>query len=61
MKKQFIVDNDASGQSLGAVLGRHNEGESDHVIAYASRTLNGAEKNYSTVERECLAIIYWST
>ena len=51
----FILRTDASGFALGAVLSNFN----DRPIAYASKTLNGAEKNYSTIEKELLAIV-WS-
>ncbi|CAK9796607.1 Retrovirus-related Pol polyprotein from transposon 297 [Anthophora quadrimaculata] len=55
--KQFIVTTDASGYAIGAVLSQGKVGR-DLPIAYASRLLNSAEQNYSTIEKECLAIMY---
>ena len=49
----FQLHTDASATGLGAVLEQGGK-----VVAYASRTLNQAERNYSVIQRECLAIIY---
>ncbi|CAN6547386.1 unnamed protein product [Malus baccata var. baccata] len=48
---------DASDYALGAVLGQRKD-KRPHVIYYASRTLNDAQLNYSTTEKELLAVIF---
>lgn len=58
--KEFIVTTDASNYAIGAVLSQFSSDNSlDLPIAYAGRTLNRAESNYNTTERETLAIL-WS-
>jgi hypothetical protein len=55
--KEFILTKDASNQGLGAVLSQGEIGK-DLPIAYASRNLNNAEKNYTTSEKELLVILW---
>ena len=50
---QFMLSTDASAIGIGAVLE-----QSGHVVAYASRTLSVSERNYSVIQRECLAIVF---
>lgn len=53
----FIVTTDSSNYAVGAVLSQGEIGK-DKPISYASRTLNKQEGNYSTTEKELLAILF---
>ena len=50
---EFMLQTDASAVGLGAVLEQDG-----HVIAYASRSLTPSERQYSVIQRECLAVVY---
>lgn len=56
-EKEFVLRTDASEASLGAVLLQEKEGML-HPVAYASRKLTNSEKNFATVEKECLALVW---
>ncbi|RVW81147.1 Retrovirus-related Pol polyprotein from transposon 17.6 [Vitis vinifera] len=51
----FEVMCDASDFAIGAVLGQREDGK-PYVIYYASKTLNEAQRNYTTTEKELLAV-----
>nr|GFB92052.1 reverse transcriptase domain-containing protein [Tanacetum cinerariifolium] len=48
---------DASDFAIGAVLGQRHE-KHFRPIHYASKTLTDAESNYTTTEKEMLAVVY---
>ena len=52
----FIVATDASSTAIGGVLSQVQDGV-EKVVAYWSRQLQKAERNYSTIEREALAVV----
>lgn len=56
-KKEIILSTDASPYGVGAVLSHMINGEEKPVL-FASSTLSPAEKNYSQVHREALAIMF---
>ncbi|CAM8982831.1 unnamed protein product [Rhodiola kirilowii] len=53
----FEIMCDASDYAVGAVLGQKVD-KKPVVIYYASRTLDVAQKNYSTTEKELLAVVF---
>jgi len=54
--KEYILNTDASDYSVGAVLSQV-QGGSEVVVAYYSKTLAAAEKNYCTTRKELLAVV----
>ena len=53
----FILTCDASNTAVGAILSQERDGD-EQPVAYCSRQLNSAERNYNCTERELLAVIY---
>ena len=57
--KALILATDASPYGVSAIISHHDaETNSDRPIAFASRSLTQAERNYAQIEREALAIIF---
>ena len=55
--KDFILRTDASNVGLGAALMQECNGKL-HPVAFASKKLTSAESKYSTLEKECLAVVW---
>ena len=56
-EKSFVLRTDASDYGIGAVLMQEHEGKL-FPICYASKKLSDTELNYSTIEKECLAVVW---
>ena len=54
--KTYYLQTDASNTGTGAVLMQKHD-EKLFPICYASKKLSSAERNYSTIEKECLAVL----
>jgi transposase InsO family protein len=58
INKDYMLETDASDKAISAVLLQEDSNGDKHPIAYASKTLNPAQINYSTSEKECLALVW---
>ena len=53
--KPIMIVTDSSAYAIGACMFQYHDGD-PCAIAYASRMMTGAERNYAVREQECLAI-----
>lgn len=58
LSRVFILQTDASNTGIGAVLLQEDSEGIKRPISFASRKLLPRESRYSTIERECLAIVW---
>ena len=57
-ENDFILETDASIQPLGAIILQYQTDKHLYLVAYTSRALSPAEKNYSITELETLAVVW---
>ena len=55
--KPFVLTTDASDLGTGAILTQKSDDQKEHVVGYQSYTFTKAERNYSTSEKEMLAVL----
>ena len=56
--KEFKLAVDASDVGAGSVLLQEDDNGIDHPICYFSKKFNKHHRNYSTIEKECLSLIF---
>ena len=59
--RPFVLETNASIRGIGAILSQAQDDGQCHPIAYASRSLTAAERNYSITELETLAVVWLIT
>ena len=57
-RKPLVLYIATQEKSLGALMVQENKEGKERALYYLSRTLNGAELNYSPIEKMCLALFF---
>ena len=57
LSKDFVLRTDASATGMGGVLLQEKDGLL-HPVTYVSKKFSDTQLRYSTIERECLAIVW---
>ena len=55
--ERFILQTDASNIGLGAVLSQLDSNGEERPVMYLSKKFSKAQENYSTIEKECFAVV----
>ena len=59
-ERPFLLDTDASNTGIGGVLSQLDDEGTEHVVAFASRTLSKSERRYCVTRRELLAVVVFT-
>ena len=57
-EREFLVQTDASRRGIGVVLSQLDDDGNEHPVVYLSKKLTKTEQAYSTIEQECLAVVW---
>jgi len=56
--KEFTLKTDAAENGVDAVLLQKDDDNNERPIAFTSKSFTKSQRNYSTVEKECYAVVY---
>ena len=58
LDREFILYTDASDAGVGAILSQKDDKSEEFVISFASKAFTGAEKRWTTMEKEAFAVVW---
>ena len=58
LNEDYVLYTDVSDVGIGAVLCQKTDDGDEKVISFASKAFSGAEKNWTTTEKEAYAVVW---